>query len=429
MYIDESSERETALTPSSVFTDAATTSVPPVSLPDKKSSSDTPEETFTRLAEAAKSCNLPTPCYLLDHAAFHRNGLILKDVQDRTGAHILLAQKAFACFNLYPTLRNYLAGTTASGLHEARLGAEEFGGEVHVFSPAYTPAEMTELVKISDHIVFNSLSQWNRYREEVLTADRKVSPGLRINPEYAESVAEIYNPCGQGSRFGVLASKLEDADLDGIEGLHFHTLCEQGSDALERTLEHVTAKFDRYLKKMKWLNMGGGHLITTPGYDIERLVRIIGEIQARYPQLTIYLEPGEAISTGTGVLVGSVIDLVENGMDVAVLDVSATAHMPDVLEMPYRAGVENSGEPGEKNHTYRLGAPTCLSGDVIGDYSFDEPLKIGDQLVFHDMAHYTMVKNTTFNGVRLPDIAILKEDGEIETVREFTYEDYKMRLG
>lgn len=429
MYIDESSECEAALTPSSLFTEEATSGALPISLPDEKSLFDTPEATFTRLANAAKTCDLATPCYLMDHAAFQRNGLILKDVQDLTGAHILLAQKAFACFNLYPTLRNYLAGTTASGLHEARLGAEEFGGEVHVFSPAYTPAEMTELVKISDHIVFNSLSQWTRYREEVLTAKKQISPGLRINPEYAESVAEIYNPCAPGSRFGVLASQLKGVDLDGIDGLHFHTLCEQGSDALERTLKHVVAKFDHYLKRLKWLNMGGGHLITTPGYDIKRLVRIIGEFQTRYPQLTIYLEPGEAISTGTGVLVGRVIDLVENGMDVAVLDVSATAHMPDVLEMPYRPGLENAGEPGEKTHTYRLGAPTCLAGDVIGDYSFDEPLKIGDQLVFHDMAHYTMVKNTTFNGVRLPDIAILKEDGEIETVRQFTYEDYKMRLG
>lgn len=424
MYIDESSSCEQfPLLPVAVRNEECKSTTP--ALPDYVSQ----EATFTRLAEAARACDLPTPCYLMDHAAFQRNGHILREVQDRTNARILLAQKAFACFNLYPTLRNFLAGTTASGLHEARLGAEEFGGEVHVFSPAFTPSEITELVKISDHIVFNSFSQWARYREEIFSADRKVSVGLRINPEYAESVAEIYNPCAPGSRFGVLASQMNEKDFEGIEGLHFHTLCEQGSDALERTLHHVVAKFDKYLKRVKWLNMGGGHLITSPGYDIERLVRIIGEIQARYPQLTIYLEPGEAISSGTGVLVGRVVDIVENGMTIAVLDVSATAHMPDVLEMPYRPGLENAGEPGEKAHTFRLGANTCLSGDVIGDFSFDKPLEIGMQLVFHDMSHYTMVKNTTFNGMRLPDIAILKEDGEIETVRKFTYEDYKSRVG
>lgn len=399
----------------------------PIVLPGSEALS--PTDTFTRLAAAAKSASFEGPCYLMDHAAFHRNGLILKHVQDETGAKILLAQKAFACFNLYPTLRNYLAGTAASGLHEARLGAEEFGGEVHVFSPAYTPKEITELLKISDHLIFNSLSQWTRFREEVLASERPVSPGLRVNPEYAESVAEIYNPCAAGSRFGVLAKDLNEDDLIGIEGLHFHTLCEQGSDALERTLQHVIAKFDDQLKRMKWLNMGGGHLITSTHYDVERLIRVIREVQARYPHLQIYLEPGEAISTGTGVLVGHVIDLVKNGIDVAVLDVSATAHMPDVLEMPYRPDVENGGMPGEKAHTYRLGAPTCLSGDVIGDFSFDEPLKIGDQVVFHDMSHYTMVKNTTFNGVRLPDIAILQEDGDIETIRTFDYDDYKCRLG
>lgn len=409
------------------------TSLPPVSVEAAAISNDprthSARQTFTRLAEAAAAAGLETPCYLMDHAAFHRNGRILKHVHEETGAKILLAQKAFACFNLYPTLRNYLAGTTASGIHEARLGAEEFGGEVHVFSPAYTPKEITDLLKIADHIVFNSLSQWTRYREEVLAAERPVSAGLRINPEYAESVAEIYNPCAFGSRFGVLAKDLTEDDLLGIDGLHFHTLCEQGSDALERTLEHVIAKFGSYLERMKWLNFGGGHLITTEGYDVPRLIRVIREVQARYPHLQIYLEPGEAISTGTGVLVGSVIDLVTNGIDIAVLDVSATAHMPDVLEMPYRPDVENAGTPGEKAHTYRLGAPTCLSGDVIGDFSFDKPLEVGDHVVFQDMAHYTMVKNTTFNGVRLPSIAILQEDGHIEMVRQFDYADYKMRLG
>ncbi|MDB4265461.1 carboxynorspermidine decarboxylase [bacterium] len=383
---------------------------------------------LTTIAQAFQQSLISTPSYVLDQTAFHRNGEILKRVQDETGARILLAQKAFSCFALYPTLRNYLAGTAASGLYEARLGAEEFGNEVHVFSPAYRPAEITELLKISDHLVFNSLSQWTRYREEVLTADRKVSAGLRINPEYAEACAEIYNPCAPGSRFGVLADLMNDADLAGIEGLHFHTLCEQGPDALERTLEHVIAKFDKYLQKMKWLNMGGGHLITSEFYDVDHLIRIIKEVSARYPHLQIYLEPGEAISSGGGVLIGSVIDIVENGMQIAVMDVSATTQMPDVLEMPYRPDILGSGLPNEKRYTYRLGGPTCLAGDVIGDFSFDKPLEIGDQLIFQDMAHYTMVKNTTFNGVPLPSISILREDGNLEVIREFDYETFRSRL-
>ncbi|MDB4429679.1 carboxynorspermidine decarboxylase [bacterium] len=381
------------------------------------------------IAAAFLESGLATPSYVLDQCAFHHNGSILKHVQDETGAKILLAQKAFSCNAIYPILRNYLAGTTASGLFEARLAAEEFGGDVHVFSPAYKPDEMTALVEIADHIVFNSVAQWNRYREQVLCADRHISAGLRINPEYSEACAEIYDPCAPGSRFGVLASLLKMEDLDGIEGLHFHTLCEQGADALERTLEHVFAKFDKYLKKMKWLNMGGGHLITSDHYDVPRLIRIIRDIQARYPNLQVFLEPGEAISSGAGVLIGSVIDIVENGMQIAVLDVSATTHMPDVLEMPYRPDVEGSGQPGEKAHTYRFAGPTCLSGDVIGDYSFDRPLQLGDQLVFHDMAHYTMVKNSTFNGVPLPSIAIMRDGGPVELVREFSYDNFKCRLG
>jgi carboxynorspermidine decarboxylase len=380
---------------------------------------------------------LDTPSFVLDQTLFRRNAETLKRVQDETGARILLAQKAFACFGLYPLLRDYLVGTTASGLHEARLGHEEFGGEVHVFSPAYKPAEMTALLEIADHLVFNSLGQWRRYRDEVLAARAgaaapRVSAGLRINPEYSEAVAEIYDPCAPGSRFGVLASQLAEADpgdLEGLEGLHFHTLCEQGASALAGTLRAVFEKFDPYLRRMKWLNFGGGHLITSPGYDVDLLVSLIRETHDRHPHLQIYLEPGEAIAVGTGVLLGTVIDLVENGMPIAVLDVSATTHMPDVLEMPYRPVVDGAGEPGEKAHTYRLGGPTCLAGDVIGDYSFDKPLEVGDRLVFHDMSHYTLVKTTTFNGVPLPSIAILGEDGEIGSVRQFGYEDYRMRLG
>lgn len=381
------------------------------------------------VGSAFAQSGLSTPSYVLNHEAFHHNGRILNKVQQKTGARILLAQKAFACFNLYPTLRNYLSGTAASGLYEARLGAEEFGGEVHVFSPAYKDHEMAELLEISDHLVFNSLSQWNRFRGQVLGSRRRVSPGLRINPQYSETAVPLYDPCAPGSRFGVSAEPLHQADLTGIEGLHFHTLCEKGADALERTLAVVVEKFDAPLRRMKWLNMGGGHLITSPSYDVDLLIRLIRDIRNRYPNLDVYLEPGEAVATGGGVLVGSVIDIVENGMQVAVLDVSATAHMPDVLEMPYRPDVVGSGLPGEKPFTYRFGGPTCLSGDVIGDYSFDQPLQIGDQVVFTEMAFYTVVKNTLFNGIPLPSLTILQEDGEIELIREFEYSDYKNRLG
>ena len=396
--------------------------------------SDHPETGLYRgdvpaLLAAFERSGLDTPSYVLDQTLFRRNGEILKRVQDETGAKILLAQKAFSCFGLYPLLRDYLVGTAASGLHEARLGHEELGGEVHVFSPAFKPAEMTAVLKIADHLVFNSLSQWQRYREEVLEVGPRVSAGLRINPEYSEAVAEIYDPCAPGSRFGVLASQLEGVDLTGLEGLHFHTLCEQGASALGGTLRAVMEKFDDQLQTMKWLNFGGGHLITSPGYDIELLIALIREVRNRYPHLRIYLEPGEAIAVGTGVLLGTVIDLVENSMPIAILDLSATTHMPDVLEMPYRPVVEGAGAAGEKAHTYRLGGPTCLAGDIIGDYSFDAPLQIGDRVVFHDMSHYTMVKTTTFNGVPLPSIAILAEDGRIGSVREFGYEDYRMRLG
>ena len=396
--------------------------------------SDHPETGLYRgdvpaLLAAFERSGLDTPSYVLDQTLFRRNGEILQRVQDETGAKILLAQKAFSCFGLYPLLRDYLVGTAASGLHEARLGHEDFGGEVHVFSPAFKPAEMTAVLKIADHLVFNSLSQWQRYREEVLEVGPRVSAGLRINPEYSEAVAEIYDPCAPGSRFGVLASQLEGVDLTGLEGLHFHTLCEQGASALGGTLRAVMEKFDDQLQTMKWLNFGGGHLITSPGYDIELLIALIREVRNRYPHLRIYLEPGEAIAVGTGVLLGTVIDLVENSMPIAILDLSATTHMPDVLEMPYRPVVEGAGAAGEKAHTYRLGGPTCLAGDIIGDYSFDAALQIGDRVVFHDMSHYTMVKTTTFNGVPLPSIAILAEDGRIGSVREFGYEDYRMRLG
>ncbi len=389
---------------------------------------------ISRLLTAFEHRGLDTPCYVLDQTLFRRNGEILKRVQDETGAKILLAQKAFSCQALYPVLREYLVGTAASGLHEALHGSREFGGEVHVFSPAYKPDEVAELLKIADHFVFNSLSQWKRYREAILSSPRPVSPGLRINPQYSEAVATIYDPCASGSRFGVLAEELrsaDPADLEGIAGIHFHTLCEQGASALGSTLEAVIENFDFLLRRVKWFNFGGGHLISSPGYDLELLISLIQNTQRRYPHLQVYLEPGEAAAVGTGVLLGTVIDLVKNDLDIAILDVSATTHMPDVLEMPYRPVVEGGGEPGEKAYTYRFGGPSCLAGDVIGDYSFDTPLRIGDRVVFHDMSHYTMVKTTTFNGIPLPSIAILDEKGEIDLsrVRSFGYEDYRMRLG
>lgn len=383
-------------------------------------------DTVTPVAEIARAAQaLETPCFVLDEASFIRNGEILADVARRSGAKILLAQKAFSTTALYPTLRKYLCGTTASGLHEARLGAEYFGGEVHVYSPAFKEAEIAEVAKMAHHVVFNSLNQWRRHRDAV----ENCSVGLRINPEYSEAAADLYDPCAKGSRFGMLDSQLEGENLTGIDGLHFHTLCEQGAGALRKTVVAVIKKFHDHLLKIQWINLGGGHLITSPGYDIDGLLEIIKDLQSRYPQLTIYLEPGEAAAVGAGVLIGSVIDITENGGKVAVLDVSATTHMPDVLEMPYRPTIVGAGEAGEKKHTYRLGGPTCLAGDVIGDYSFATELSVGDRLVFTDMAHYTIVKTTTFNGVPLPSISVLRGGGELETVREFTYEDFRNRLG
>ena len=381
------------------------------------------------LAQAFRDQGLSTPGYVIDHEALLQNGRLLREIQEKTGAKILLAQKAFACFQLYPTLRNFLAGTAASGICEARLGAEEFGAEVHVFSPAFKPQEVEELVGIADHLVFNSISQWERCKPVIEKASRAVSVGIRINPEYSESTAEIYDPCTKGSRFGVLDRQLDGVDLTGIEGIHFHTLCEQDAGALARTLVPVIEKFDPYIKQMKWINLGGGHQITEPGYDTELLCFCIRVLQDRYPGIEVYLEPGEAVAWDAGALIASVVDIVENGMQIAILDTSANAHMPDVLEMPYQPIIDDSAKAGIKEYNYRLAGPTCLSGDVIGDYSFDRPLKVGDQLVFRDMAHYTMVKNTTFNGVQLPSISVFHQDGSINLIREFGYEDYKSRLG
>ncbi|KIO68432.1 hypothetical protein B4065_1625 [Caldibacillus thermoamylovorans] len=369
---------------------------------------------------------LPTPCYVVDEKLLENNLKILNGVMERTGAKIVLAQKAFSMFKLYPLLAKYLNGTTASGLYEARLGYEEMGKENHVFSPAYRDDEMDEIVLICDHIIFNSFSQLEKFKDKVLKAGKKV--GLRINPECSTQDGHaIYDPCSPGSRLGVTVDQFRPELLEGVSGLHFHTLCQQNADDLETTLHAVEENFGQWLPQMEWINFGGGHHITREDYDIPLLEKCIKRMQDTYG-LEVYLEPGEAVALNAGYLVTTVLDTIKNGIDIAILDTSATCHMPDVLEMPYRPPLFESGEPGEKPYTYRLGGPTCLAGDIIGDYSFDQPLKPGDRLIFGDMAIYTMVKNTTFNGMPLPTIAVKKKDGDCEIIRQFGYEDFKMRL-
>ena len=370
---------------------------------------------------------LKTPCYVIDERLLRKNLEILKSVQDRTGAKILLATKAFATYKTFPLIGEYLYGVTSSSLHEARLGYEEMGKEVHIYAAAYKENEFDEIMKYSNHIVFNSFHQWKKYKDKVMNYPKKISCGLRINPEYAEVDVDIYNPCAPKSRMGTTIKHFEAEALEGLEGLHFHAMCEQNADTLERILEQVEAKFGAYMHQMKWINFGGGHLITKSDYDIEKLIQCIMHIQETY-DVEVYLEPGEAIAIDAGYLVTSVLDTMENDIDIAILDTSATCHMPDVLEMPYRPRVIGASLPGEKAYTYRLGSATCLSGDVIGDYSFSQPLKEGDRLVFEDMAIYTMVKNNTFNGINLPDIVLYREKTGFEVVKTFGYEDFKRRL-
>ena len=386
------------------------------------------------LTEAFRKVDLsqvPSPCHVLHRGLLEQNLRILRSVMDRSGAKILLALKGFAQFSEAKLISKYLVGTTASGIHEALLGREEFRGEVHAYSPAFKDEEFVDLLRVADHISFNSIAQWKRHKAAALAAGRKLSFGLRVNPEHAEVDVELYNPCAAGSRLGTLRSEIKSAaDLDGLEGLHFHTMCQQGSDVLERTVAAFEAKFGEFIPQLKWVNFGGGHHITREGYDLERLIRVITGFRQRWGQhIQIYLEPGEAIGIGTGVLVGTVLDLVHNGVDIAIIDISATNHMPDTLEMPYRADIMDADLPGKLPHTYRLGSVTCLAGDVIGDYSFPAPLKIGQRLVFMDMSHYTFVKNTTFNGVPLPAIASFDPaSGQTQVVRRFGYADYKNRL-
>jgi carboxynorspermidine decarboxylase len=386
------------------------------------------------LTEAFRKVDLsqvPSPCHVLHRGLLEQNLRILRSVMDRSGAKVLLALKGFAQFSEAKLIAKYLAGTTASGIHEALLGREEFGGEVHAYSPAFKDEEFARLLRVADHISFNSPTQWKRHKAAALASGRKISFGLRVNPEHAEVDVELYNPCAAGSRLGTLRSEIKSADdLAGLEGLHFHTMCQQGSDVLERTVAAFEAKFGEFIPQLKWVNFGGGHHITREGYDLERLIRVITGFRQRWGQhIQVYLEPGEAIGIGTGVLVGTVLDLVHNGVDIAIIDISATNHMPDTLEMPYRADIMDADLPGKLPHTYRLGSVTCLAGDVIGDYSFAAPLKIGQRLVFMDMSHYTFVKNTTFNGVPLPAIASFDPTaGQVQVVRRFGYADYKNRL-
>lgn len=377
------------------------------------------------MKELLKSLN--TPCFVVFEELLQKNLEKIKYVMDKTGAKVLLAQKGFSMYSTYPLLSKYLAGTTASSLNEAKLGYEEFHKETHIFSPAYLESEFDEILSICDHIVFNSFNQLNKFKDKVKNCGRKVEVGIRINPEYSEIETDIYNPCFTNSRLGITLDNLEKESFEGIDGIHFHTMCEQNSGTLKRTLEVVDKKFSKYLKQVKWVNFGGGHHIAREDYDIDTLIECILFIKNKY-NVDVYLEPGEGIALNTGFLVSEVLDIVHNGMDILIMDTSAPCHMPDVLEMPYRPFIIDSFEPNEKEFTYRLGGNTCLAGDVIGDYSFENEVKIGDKLIFTDMAHYSMVKTNTFNGINLPDIVLVDKENKAKVIKTFGYEDFKRRV-
>jgi len=374
---------------------------------------------------------VPSPCFVVDVAAVENNLKILRRVQDESGAKVLAALKAFSLWKLGPLTGSYLSGTCASGLHEALLGRDEYGGEVHVYSAAFTEADLREILGFAHHVVFNSFGQWQRFQPLIREAKRQrpdLHFGLRINPEHSEGAVPLYDPCAPCSRLGIPLSQFEGQSLEGITGLHFHTLCEQDFKPLQRTLAAVEDRFGPYLHQMEWINFGGGHHITRADYQVDELIAAIRAFSAKY-DVQVYLEPGEAVAIHTGVLVSEVLDTPFSTMPQAILDTSATCHMPDTLEMPYRADIFGAGQPGELPHTYRLGGMTCLAGDVIGDYSFAEPLRIGQRLMFDDMAHYTMVKTSTFNGIGLPAIALWDSRSDaLEVIRRFGYGDFKGRL-
>jgi carboxynorspermidine decarboxylase len=359
---------------------------------------------------------------------FRENLEKMREVKEASGAKVLLALKGFACRPLLPLVCQYVDGACASSPHEARLAREEVGGEVHLFAPAYRKEDFEVTAGLVNHVVFNSITQKNRWINEVRERSPSIRFGLRVNPEHSEGHTPIYDPCAPGSRLGIRAAELSEGDLEGISGLHFHTLCEHNSDALERTVDVFVEKFGWTFPHLDWVNFGGGHHVTRGNYCVDRLVKLIQKFKAK-TGLSVYIEPGEAFGLNTGVLVASVLDVTENDGANAILDTSATAHMPDVLEMPYRPEIHGAGEPGAKPHSYRMGGLTCLAGDVIGTFSFDEPLRVGDRLIFGDMGHYTMVKNTTFNGIQLPSIAVLWENGTFQTIRSFGYETFRDRLG
>jgi carboxynorspermidine decarboxylase len=374
--------------------------------------------------------DIPSPCYVIDERRLKANLERINRIQTETGAKVILALKAFSTFSTFPLISQYLSGTTASSLNEVRLAHDTFGKEIHVYSPGYKPNEIDEICGYAHHIVFNSLPQLEKYFYYVRDRYPHVEIGLRINPEHSEVNYPIYDPCCTFSRFGVTKTEMDKSNFDftKLDGVHFHTLCGKHVDSLERTIEVVREKFSDLIHHMKWVNCGGGHGLTYPNYDIDRLCRLIKSVRQEF-DVQFIMEPGEGIVFGTGYLVASVVDLLYNDMNLAVIDSSASAHMPDVIEMPYRPEIEGSAQPNEKEYTYRLGGVTCLSGDVIGNYSFDKPLQIGQKLVFKDMAHYTMVKNTFFNGITLPSIGRVDQDGVFHLDRSFCYEDFKSRLG
>ncbi|CAA6807171.1 MAG: Carboxynorspermidine decarboxylase, putative (EC [uncultured Sulfurovum sp.] len=375
---------------------------------------------------------MQTPYWLLEEQLLENNLKTLAHIKEQTGVKILLALKGYALWKSFPLVAKYLDGCCASGLHEAKLSDETFQKETHTYSPAFKEEDIEEIAKISHHLVFNSPSQFQRFSVLAKEHNPNISLGLRVNPEYSESPVELYNPCGAYSRLGTTLDNFDKLLISeigqSIDGFHFHALCEQDSSALENVLKAFEAKFGKYLNKLKWVNFGGGHHITRKGYDIEKLIKLLKNFKNKYPHLEVYLEPGEAVGWETGTLVTSVLDIVHNKMNIAILDTSAEAQMPDTIIMPYRADVRSSGEAGEKKHTYRLAGNTCLAGDIMGDYSFDKPLAIGDQVIFEDQMHYTMVKASTFNGVPLPSIVIKRLDGTMEVVRAFGYEDFRDRL-
>ena len=373
---------------------------------------------------------LPSPCYLLDEALLRRNLQLIKSVKDRAGVDIILAFKAFALWEAFPIVREYIPTSTASSIHEARLAYEELGCLAHTYSPAYTDATFDDILRYSSHITFNSLSQFNHFAHRVAAYDRHISCGLRINPEFSDVETDLYNPCAPGSRLGVVVDQLPATLPAGIEGLHFHTLCESTSYDLERTLAVVEERFAPWLSQVKWLNMGGGHLMTRKGYDVEHLIKLLTDFRARHPHLQVIMEPGSAFAWQTGTLETTIVDIVENhGISTAILDASFACHMPDCLEMPYKPAIRGAKEGGEAPYTYRMGGNSCLSGDFVGDWSFDAPLAIGDRIIFEDMIHYTIVKTTMFNGVPHPAIAIRKADGTTQLWKQFTYDDYRNRMG